>query len=264
MSTRVLIFDSGVGALTIARELAHTAPQLERIIAMDSGGFPYGAWPETDLQQRICLLATRLIERYAPDIFVVACNTLSTTALPALRAITDIPVVGVVPAIKPAAALSQSRVIGLLATPGTVQRGYTDQLIADFAPDCQVLRVGSAELVAAVENLYRDDIDASDVCRAAIDSFGALPRAAEMDTLVLACTHFPLVAGTLRAHAPGVVHWVDSAAAIARRIVSLVGEGGGSPQHRAVMIDTPAVPATLRGHLGTLEVGAIDLMDSAD
>lgn len=267
MPHRILIFDSGVGALTIARELQRTATSLELVIAMDSGGFPYGAWAEGDLQNHICTLATQLIERYQPDMFVVACNTLSTTALPALRQLTDIPVVGVVPAIKPAAAISKSRVIGLLATPGTVRRAYTDELIRDFAADCDVLRVGSTDLVAAVEALYRHGEDDAGAWRTAIESFSELPRADEMDTIVLACTHFPLVLDKLRAHAPpSVQHWVDSAEAIARRVISLLPDqsGTGNPAHRAVLVDAQEVPAALRDNLSVINVDHVETLATQD
>ncbi len=266
---RVLIFDSGVGALSIAGELQTAAPALELIVAMDTGGFPYGPWPERELQQHICTLAAQLLDTYQPDIFVVACNTGSTTALPALRALTSIPIVGVVPAIKPAASISESRVIGLLATPGTVLRPYTDDLIREYAGDCTVLRVGSSELVVAIEQLYRSGADSPLVWRDVMAEFLHFDAASEMDTIVLACTHFPLVRERLKAHIHRELNWVDSGPAIARRVLSLLGERTTAiastqhaPQHRAVLIDSAAAETTFISRLSACSIDNIEQLTS--
>ncbi len=234
----VLVFDSGVGSLSIGGEIHRRLPHLNLIYAMDSGGFPYGEWEEAALSAHICATITALVEQTRPDLLVVACNSASTTVLPALRARLTLPVVGVVPAIKPAAALSCSRVIGLLATPGTVRRQYTAQLIKDFAADCCVISVGSSALAPAIERQFWEGTDHPELYQTLAAEFAGHPRAPDMDTLVLACTHFPLVAAQLHEYFPRV-SLVDSGEAIARRVESLLDSAlpiGGQPGEQRVIV----------------------------
>jgi len=216
---RVLVFDSGVGGLSILNEIRTHIPGCELVYACDNAAFPYGTKGEAELVQRVDAVLKALIARIDPDIVVVACNTASTVALPHIRNHFRKPVVGVVPAIKPAAQLSQSRVIGLLATPGTVSRPYTQKLIDEFAADCTIIRVGSSELVQLAEQKLRGLDPAPETLRAILAPIFANPLT---DTLVLACTHFPLLQNELEAAAPRPIHWVDSGAAIARRVKSLL------------------------------------------
>ena len=218
----VLIFDSGVGGLSILREVHQRLPHCRLLYACDNRAFPYGTKSEPDLVERVDLVLKALIQATSPDIVVIACNTASTLALPKIRAHFSKPVVGVVPAIKPAAALSTSRTIGLLATPGTASRPYTQWLIDEFASDCKVIRVGSAELVELAESRLRGGNVPLDTVAGIITPLFDDPA---MDTLVLACTHFPLLQAELEAAAPRAVHWVDSGAAIARRVASFTGSG---------------------------------------
>lgn len=220
---RVLIFDSGVGSLSIGAAIHDLLPELELLYVMDHGGFPYGEWQETALIEHICAEVCAVLVFQPADILVMACNSASTAVLPALRAQLNIPVVGVVPAIKPAAALSNSRVIGLLATPGTVSRPYTSQLINDFAGHCHIIKVGSKALAPAVEALFWHGQPIDDIVAELAQEFRHHPRAAEMDTMVLACTHFPLIHEQLASHLPGL-QWVDSGQAIARRVAFLLDE----------------------------------------
>ena len=224
-SPRILIFDSGVGSLSIGAEIHALLPSLDLLYVMDRGGFPYGLWQEQPLVDHICQKVHEVMGAQPVDMLVMACNSASTAVLPALRQQLSIPVVGVVPAIKPAALHSRSRVIGLLATPGTVARPYTARLIADFASDCCVIPVGSAELAPAVEALLWRGDDAPDVWQGVAEQFHRHPRAAEMDTVVLACTHFPLVRDQLAQQLPQV-DWIDSGRAIARRVQQLLLEQG--------------------------------------
>jgi glutamate racemase len=154
-------------------------------------------------------------------------------------------VVGTVPAIKPAASMSRNRTIGLLGTPGTVRRAYTDRLINQFAADCRVLRHGSAELVALAEaKLRRGRVSLSDV-RAAVAPLWADPAAGDMDVVVLACTHFPLLAEELQAIFPPGVALVDSGEAIARRVAELLGDDDApreAPRHVAVTTSQTSGP----------------------
>lgn len=218
MSAPVLVFDSGVGGLTIAEAVRAAMPGMPRVYGCDNAAFPYGPKPDDALVERVHTVLDALIARYNPRMLIVACNTASTIALPRLRSHHTLPIIGVVPAIKPAAQISHNRILGLLATPGTVRRTYTDQLIRDFAPDCRVIRVGSSELVLEAERALRGAEPDAALLRkllAPIVEGGA-------DTVVLGCTHFPLLRDEL-ARAAGVsLNWVDSGEAIAQRVVHLL------------------------------------------
>jgi glutamate racemase len=215
-----LIFDSGVGGLSVLREILRLRPGLSFVYVADNAGLPYGDKSPEWLQHRVSAVIARALELYAPKLLVIACNTASTLVLPRIRSEVRFPVVGVVPAIKPAAALSRNRVIGLLATPGTVSRVYTDGLIQDFAKDCHVIRVGSSRLVELVERKLRGETlpltELQSICQPFLEST-PIP-----DTIVLGCTHFPLVPTEIQAVLPGIT-LVDSGAAIAQRVQSLLG-----------------------------------------
>lgn len=221
---RVLVFDSGVGGLTVAEELRALGPSLGVHYAADSGFFPYGDKSDAALAERLPVVAKALCDVVRPDVFVIACNTASTLALDEVRAVLDVPVIGTVPAIKPAAALSETKTIGLLATPGTIRRAYTAQLIKDFAHDARVIQHGSIELVKLAEaHALGDDVDLELFAAAQAPLFAA-DGGDEIDTIVLACTHFPLVRGQLMASAPRQVSYIDSGAAIARQTIRMLPE----------------------------------------
>lgn len=244
---QVLVFDSGVGALSIGAEIHRLLPGIDLLYAMDRGGFPYGLWQEQALVEHILSRVTDLLARHRIDIIVIACNSASTAVLPSLRELTSIPVVGVVPAIKPAAAVSKSRVIGLLATPGTVRRHYTAELIKQFAQGCRVISVGATSLAPAVEKLFWQGEDSPQVWREVAEAFGREAGAASLDTIVLACTHFPLVQPQLAAELPGI-EWVDSGNAIARRVQYLLAERAmlpGEGLQRACLLGAEGASATL-------------------
>lgn len=222
---RVLVFDSGVGSLSIGAEIHRLLPDLNLLYCMDRGGFPYGQWQEQALAEHICETILAQLNIHPCDMVVVACNSASTTVLPALRSQLTIPVVGVVPAIKPAANHSKSSVIGLLATPGTIARPYTDQLIQDFAAHCQVIKVGDPALAGAVEALFWQGEDNKAAWQRAAQAFADSEHFAALDTVVLACTHFPLVQKQLDTAMRALnkeVSWVDSGQAIARRVEHLL------------------------------------------
>jgi len=221
-SAPILIFDSGVGGLSIHAAIAARLPHENYIYACDNAAFPYGGKAEDELVQRVHTVLDALIARYQPKILVVACNTASTVALPRLRQHYSLPIVGVVPAIKPAALMSRNKIIGLLATPGTVRRAYTDQLIADFAADCTVLKIGSSELVWLAEKKLRGEEISIDVLRELLSPF--FKADATVDTIVLGCTHFPLLKSELQQAAPQPVNWIDSGNAIADRVMALLSE----------------------------------------
>ena len=216
----ILFFDSGVGGLSVLGPTRQLLPKAPIVYAADSAGFPYGKRSEAEIASRIPALLGRLVERFHPRLAVIACNTASTIALDHVRLALDLPVVGTVPAIKPAAEISKSRVIGVLGTEATVRQPYVDDLAAKFASDCTIVRHGSPELVELAEaKLGGKDISIDDVQTATRPMFDA-PQGQDIDTVVLACTHFPLLEDEFRAAFPTVAY-VDGGPGIARRIASL-------------------------------------------
>ena len=213
----LLIFDSGIGGLSVLRPIRDLLPHAPIVYAADSAGYPYGTRSEDEIAARVPALLGRLAERFDPELIVIACNTASTIALDAVRAALDLPIVGTVPAIKPAAALSKSRVIGVLGTDATVRQPYVDRLSAEFASDCTVIRHGSAELVDLAEAKLRGTAADPAALRRILDGLFAQPRGEEIDTIVLACTHFPLVEEELAVASPRPVAFVDGKEGIARR-----------------------------------------------
>jgi glutamate racemase len=219
----ILFFDSGVGGLSVLGPTRELLPNAPIVYAADSAGFPYGKRSEAEIASRVPALLGRLVERYHPRLAVIACNTASTIALEHVRSALELPVVGTVPAIKPAAEISKSRVIGVLGTEATVRQPYVDDLAAKFAGDCAIVRYGSPELVELAEaKLAGEDVSA-DAVRAVTQPMFDAPHGERIDTMVLACTHFPLVKEELRAAFPGVVY-VDGGDGIARRIAWLTRE----------------------------------------
>jgi glutamate racemase len=219
-SSPLLFFDSGVGGLSVLEPTRALLPNAPIVYAADSAGFPYGKRSEAEIASRVPALLGRLVERFRPRLAVIACNTASTVALDHVRSALDLPVVGTVPAIKPAAEMSKSRVIGVLGTEATVRQPYVDDLAAKFAADCTLIRHGSPELVELAEaKLAGDEIGVEQVRAAAQPMFDA-PGGDQIDTIVLACTHFPLLEDELRAAFPNVTY-VDGGCGIARRIAYL-------------------------------------------
>lgn len=223
MDTRpILFFDSGVGGLSVLAPTRALLPRASFVYAADSAGFPYGTKSEAEIAARVPALLGRLAERYQPRLIVIACNTASTIALAAVRAALDMPVVGTVPAIKPAAERSRTRVIGVLGTDATVRQPYVDDLSARFASDCRVVRYGSADLVQAAEDSLRGAPVDPARFRAALAGLFDQPDGQRIDVIVNACTHFPLVAAQLQAAAGDhAVAFVDGSAGIARRVAFL-------------------------------------------
>ncbi|HYD38658.1 MAG TPA: glutamate racemase [Allosphingosinicella sp.] len=213
----LLVFDSGVGGLSVLAAIRELLPRAPLVYAADSAGYPYGTRRPAEIEARIPALLGRLAERYSPELIVIACNTASTIALDAVRTALDLPVVGTVPAIKPAALLSETRTIGVLGTEATVRQPYVDRLSAEFAADCTVLRHGSAELVDLAEAKLRGEAAAPETCARALDGLFSQPGGERIDTIVLACTHFPLLEDLLAAAAPRPVRFVDGKEGIARR-----------------------------------------------
>ena len=221
----ILLFDSGVGGLTVLAELRKLLPEAPVIYAADLAGLPYGDKTEAQIAARVSGLLGRMTERFAPRLVCIACNTASTIALASVREVLEVPIVGTVPAIKPAAALTRSGVIGLLGTAATIRQPYVDRLEHEFAAGKRLLRHAAPALVAAAEAKLRGQPVDPHAIAAAVEGLITQPHGTEIDTVVLACTHFPLVADELAAAVAAnglpAVRFVDGAAGIARRIASL-------------------------------------------
>jgi glutamate racemase len=229
---RVLVFDSGIGGLSVVEAIVAAGLPIDLDYAADFAWLPYGGRPDADLINRVPHLLAAVAGEVAADLIVIACNTASTVALAATRARVPIPVVGVVPPIKPAAALTRTGVIGVLATPATIGRAYTNQLIADHAAGLTVIRHGSTALVAAAEaKLAGGEVDPAAI-QAAIAGLFDAPGGDKLDAVALSCTHFPFLRAELEAAAPRAIAWVDSGAAIARRVGQVLNLGAGQTRLR--------------------------------
>ena len=219
MSGPILIFDSGVGGLSVAHALRQHYPSAALCYACDNAWLPYGLRDDTTLAERIVTVCQAAVTACQASVLVVACNTASTLALEGLRQALSIPVIGTVPAIKPAAQLSATRHIGLLATTATVNRPYTQGLIDSFANDCRVTKIAADALVTEAEAwLAGVPLDMSRVQQALTPLWQATKAHPALDTVVLGCTHFPLLQPQLVTLAPVPITWVDSGDAIARRV----------------------------------------------
>ena len=253
----LLFFDSGVGGLSVLNPTRALLPNAPFIYVADNAGYPYGRRSEAEIASRVPALLGRLVERFRPRLAVIACNTASTIALDHVRSALDLPVVGTVPAIKPAAEISSSRVIGVLGTEATVRQPYVDNLAREFASDCTIIRHGSPELVDLAEaKLAGEEISVEAVRAAAAPMFGAA-GGERIDVGVLACTHFPLLRAELQEAYPAV-QWIDGGPGIARRIAYLTHEqpwpsapGGG------VMVLTAEARSPLLGELAHYGIGEV-------
>ncbi|WP_158774672.1 glutamate racemase [Cobetia sp. L2A1] len=237
----VLVFDSGVGGLSVAAEIRRQWPALPLAYVCDNAALPYGTKADDWLVTRITEVCVAAVKASGARALVVACNTASTLALAALREALSIPVIGTVPAIKPAAVLARARqdvsrraqgeppVFALLATSATVRRLYTEKLIHDFAADCRVIRVAADPLVAEAERRLRGEPARPDVVAASLADLAAVD---ELEVVILGCTHFPLLSADISAAlvkgspevpgGQGSVALIDSGAAIARRVAEVL------------------------------------------
>lgn len=222
-SPTILVFDSGLGGLTVHRELVRARPDARFVYCADDAAFPYGGLSEDHLVARILAVMERLITVHRPDCVVIACNTASTLVLPHLRARFDLPFVGTVPAIKPACERSASRMVSVLATPGTVARDYTKALVAEYGVGCAVTLVGSPRLAGLAEATMRGEPADTGAIAAEIAPCFVETNGRRTDAVALACTHYPLLVDTFRALAPWPVEWIDPAPAIARRLTQILG-----------------------------------------
>ncbi|MCT8999471.1 glutamate racemase [Chelativorans intermedius] len=246
----ILFFDSGIGGLSVVKEARVLLPEHGHIYVADDAAFPYGAWEEEALKRRLVALFGRLIERFRPAISVIACNTASTLAIGALReAYPGELFVGTVPAIKPAAERTRSGLVSVLATPGTVRRQYTRDLISQYAAQCHVRLVGSENLARLAEQYMREGFVDEEAVRAEIAPCFVERDGRRTDIVVLACTHYPFLVNRMRKTAPWPVDWIDTSEAIARRALTLAralpqpSRGQGAD---VALFTSGAPPANLR------------------
>jgi glutamate racemase len=224
---KILIFDSGLGGLTVMRAIREAAPEALVSYVADDAGFPYGALDEASLVARVLRVMEEAIESASPDAVVIACNTASTLALPELRARYRMPFVGTVPAVKPAAALSRSRMVSVLATTATVRRDYTRALIAEHGQGCEFTLAGSDRLASLTErSMAGERVSDEAILQEIAPCFVEGPDGARTDVIVLACTHYPLLIERLERLAPWPVTWIDPAPAIARRLANVLADAG--------------------------------------
>lgn len=220
MSGPILVFDSGVGGLSILEEVRKVLPDEDYCYLFDNARLPYGELDEQELIDGCESLIAATVDKVNASLVVIACNTASTLVLPVLRKALNIPVVGVVPAIKPAALYSKAEHIGLLATPGTIKRDYTHSLIKEFASSCQVELFGSSELVLLAEKKAAGNI----ILQEEISQLLYPIKASALDTLVLGCTHFPILKDEIQEYLGDKVLLLDSGKAVAARVSSLIEE----------------------------------------
>ena len=249
----ILVFDSGLGGLTVLREVVRARPEAHYVYVADDAFFPYGHRSEEQIISRAVPLIGDLISEHRPDLIVIACNTMSVSVMAHLRATYTGPFVGTVPAIKPACAASKTKRVSVLGTKATVKREYTQALIRDFAQGCEVTLVGSAELAALAETaLSGGAVSDKEILAELMPCFvGADEDASKRtDTIVLACTHYPLLLNRLKQLAPWPVDWIDPAPAIAKRVTSLLPEARGALNGaEAKMIFTSGRPHRLSAAL---------------
>lgn len=218
----IFILDSGVGGISVYAEVRRLLPNAHYLYVFDNQGFPYGEKSEEFVVQRVAAITQAVSHQYSIALMIVACNTASTVSLPTLRVLFDFPVVGTVPAIKPAARMTRNGVVGLLATNGTINRSYTRQLISQFANECQIEMLGSAQLVELAERkLQGEALPLGKIART-VEPWLSMREVP--DTVVLGCTHFPLLLDELKQVFPDGTRFVDSGAAIARRSAWLINQ----------------------------------------
>jgi len=259
-SAPILVFDSGVGGLTILDALRKVLPEAPVIYAADTAGLPYGTKTEAQIAARVAGLLGRMTERYAPRLVCIACNTASTIALGMVREVLEVPIVGTVPAIKPAAALTRTGVIGLLGTEATIRQAYVDRLEHEFASDKHLLRHGASGLVDAAEAKLRGEAVDPGIIAGAVEALRAQPHGESIDTVVLACTHFPLVEPELAAALGPDVRFVHGAAGIAQQIARLTAgqEYARQTPDRALFTGRGAIAPPLRQALSQYGLLGVD------
>ena len=258
------LLDSGVGAITIFQKIVEISPFYRQVMIFDNAGAPYGSRPKQAVSQRIIDLAVSSHARLRFDALVVACNTASTISLAQLRQTLPIPIIGVVPAIKPATSQSRTGVIGLLATPSTIAGSYTDELIRSFGKGCRFEKLGSQRLVSIAEDKLRGIPPSNQILR---EILAPLFKDPQMDTVVLGCTHFPFLLTELQRAAPRKVRWVDSGKAVAKRVHQIIEPLAShliTPSHLVYLTKMTESISIWRQRFAPLGVRCVGALDNND
>lgn len=246
-SAPIGIIDSGLGGLTILKEIQLQLPHESLHYLGDTANCPYGSRSAADIYRLSHAMIDRLVEIGAKAV-VIACNTISVTSIHQLRTdFPNLPIVGTAPAIKPAARISANRRIGILSTVATANSPYQAGLIAEFAGDCQVLNLGTNELVPRIERgAFATELP--DVLSDVLRPF----QEARVDVLVLGCSHYPLLRQEIQAILGDGVTVLDSGAAIARQLFRVLVRQGieaptdSRPDHAITTTsESPTLPAMI-------------------
>ena len=226
------IFDSGVGGLSVLGQFRQLAPSERLIYFADSGYFPYGPRPAAEVRKRAFAIVHRLLESDVKMV-IVACNTASAAAIDDLRQMFDIPFVGMVPGVKPAAGRSRSGRVAILATPGTLDGDLYTRVVEEFGGQTKITNVSGGGLAEIVEDGHAGTVAA----RAALREILGPEVAAGADTVVLGCTHYHFLTNDIRAEFPGI-DIVDTSEAVARRAAQVLHElGQFAPAEQAGRLD---------------------------
>lgn len=209
---KIALFDSGVGQLSVYQEIKKLLPKENFVIFADQKNMPYGGKTPAEIKRYVLEAAEFLINHHKVKMLVLACNTATVLALDDLRKNLSIPVIGVVPAIKPAAEKSKNRRIVNMSTPATAESPYLQKLINHFAKDCKVLKLGCPGLENAVEKM-----DEKETLRI-IKKYSKIINKFNPDIVVLGCTHYPLVKKQIIENLNPGIDVIDSGAAIARQV----------------------------------------------
>ena len=210
---RIGLFDSGLGGLSVLRALRSHMPLAHLLYIADSANAPYGERDDAFIAGRSLAISEFLLTQGAQAI-VVACNTATAMAVHTLRQRwPELPIVGVEPGVKPAVALSANKRIGVLATPGTLASDKFKRLIELHGQDAVIVAQPCPGLAKEIEFGQLD----SPTLRTLVESFSAPLRQAEVDTVVLGCTHYPFVAPLFQQALGAGVHIIDTAEAVARQ-----------------------------------------------
>lgn len=229
---RIIVFDSGLGGLTVLKAIHDLIPGAAFLYVADDAAFPYGDMVGPDVIGRVRKVMDRVMATGTPDAVVVACNTASTMVMSMLRARYKVPFIGTVPAIKPAAEITKSGLVSVLATPGTIERDYTRALIRSFASHVHVRLIGSSRLATLAEQIASgkevpDDAISAEIAPAFLDQDDR-----KTDAVVLGCTHYPLIIDRLKALALWDVEWINPAPAIARQVATVLNGREERTEHR--------------------------------
>ena len=228
IDSSVAFIDSGIGGLPYLDWIRTRRPDLPVTYLADTAHFPYGDMKSEDVRGAVVDAVRRLLSKGTPRLLTVACNTASVIALEDIRAIAPCPVVGTVPALKPAAGLPVDGPIGVLATSGTVDSPYLDRLVSAFAGGREVVRVAAGDIVRFVEERWLDEGDsgAVPVLERALDTL----KISGVGSVVLGCTHFLHVLKPIKEMMGPDIPLVDSRDGVGRRILSLLGESASLPE----------------------------------